>query len=106
MSIQADRLARLHVFEATRAVPAADAVGDDERLAMLMGCCHPALARVITLAGLGRDDEARDAYQAGLGLADNNDERRLIERRLDGLGSSSANSSPRWPAESTPDPPL
>lgn len=52
----AQRLAELHVQDGDRTAPAADgrvlAAGDlpDDRLAMLMGCCHPAIASADRIA--------------------------------------------------------
>jgi RNA polymerase sigma-70 factor (ECF subfamily) len=87
-----DRLLRLHpspVVALNRAVAVAMADGPAQALPLLQGLAEPLggyhlwhSARADLLRQLGRPDEARAAYQQALERAENEPERRFLQRRL------------------------
>jgi RNA polymerase sigma-70 factor, ECF subfamily len=87
------RLTDSPVVELTRAVAVAEAQGPEagleiaDRLA-LEDYRYLHSTRGELLRRLGRDDEAREAYRRALGLAHDDAERRLLERRLGELDAS------------------
>jgi RNA polymerase sigma-70 factor (ECF subfamily) len=84
------RLTGSPVVELNRAVAVAEAEGPEAGLALMDDLDlerYPYLhsARAALLQRLGRDDEARTAYERALTLVDEGAERRFIERRLSTL---------------------
>jgi RNA polymerase sigma-70 factor (ECF subfamily) len=84
------RLTGSAVVELNRAVAVAEADGPEAGLALMDDldlALYPYLhsARAALLRRLGRDDEARAAYERALTLVDEGAERRFIERRLSTL---------------------
>jgi RNA polymerase sigma-70 factor (ECF subfamily) len=83
------------VVELNRAVAVAEAESPEAGLAIVDGLETDALAdfrylhatRADLLRRLGRTGEARDAYRRAIALVHDDAERRLLERRLAGLGT-------------------
>ena len=82
------------VVELNRAVAIAESGNPGEALRLvesleLEGYRYYHSTRAELLRRLGREEEARAAYERAIGLADADAERRLLERRLDELGGRS-----------------
>jgi len=94
------RLTDSPVVELSRAVAVAEADGPEAGLAIVDRLAlddyqYLHATRGELLRRLGRTDEARDAYARALGLAHDEAERRLLQRRIAGLDAAARGS---WPS--------
>ena len=90
------RLTRSPVVELNRAIAIAEEQGPEAGLEILDSLPledfhYLHAARGELLQRLGRNTEARSAYERALGLVHDDAERRLLQRRLDALGASPPN---------------